>query len=210
MRSHSFQGAGSVIIISAPSGSGKSTVVRRLRALMQGLEFSVSYTTRPPRPRERNGRDYHFVSAARFRQMVVSREFLEWAKVYGNSYGTSRRQILDAQRAGRDILLDIDVQGHQKVRQQLPEAVSVFLLPPSFQELRRRLTRRHADAPEVIERRLAAAREEIHHWREYDYVVVNDDVRQATRTLRTIVTAARWRRDNQKQKILEISKTFGG
>ncbi len=177
---------------------------------MRGLDFSVSYTTRLPRPRERNGRDYHFVSAARFRQMSASHEFLEWAEVYGNSYGTSRQQILDAQRAGKDILLDIDVQGHQKVREQLPDAVSIFLLPPSFQELRRRLTRRHADAPEVIERRLVAAREEIRHWREYDYAVVNDDVRQATRALRTIVTAARWRRDNQKGTILEISKTFGG
>lgn len=185
-------------------------MVRRLRASLRELEFSVSYTTRSPRPREKNGRDYHFVSAARFRQMADRHEFLEWARVYGNAYGTSLQQIQRAQRQRRDILLDIDVEGHHKVRQQLPQAVSIFLLPPSFEELRRRLTRRHADAPEVIEKRLAAAREEIAHWQEYDYAVVNEDVSQATRALRAIVKAARWRRDSQKENILEISNTFGG
>lgn len=177
---------------------------------MRGLEFSVSYTTRPPRPREKDGRDYHFVSAARFKQMIAARDFVEWAKVHGNFYGTSLRQISEAQREGRDILLDIDVQGRHNVRRRLTDPISIFLLPPSYQELRRRLVRRHSDAPETIERRLAAAREEICHWPEYDYVVVNDDVTQATRALRAILTAAGFRRESQRRRVERICETFGG
>ncbi|MGH9402568.1 MAG: guanylate kinase [Terriglobia bacterium] len=201
---------GSIAIISAPSGSGKSTVVRRLLRSVRGLEFSVSYATRAQRPREKDGRDYHFVSLPRFKQMIAARDFVEWARVYGNYYGTSLRQIEAAQYAGRDILLDIDVQGHRKVRRRLPEAVSIFLLPPSYGELRRRLIRRHSDAQDAIEKRLAAAREEIRHWAEYDYVVVNDDVRQATRSLRTILAAAHLRQESQHARIRKICKTFGG
>ncbi|MGH9469129.1 MAG: guanylate kinase [Terriglobia bacterium] len=201
---------GGVIIISAPSGSGKSTVVQRLLSSVPNLEFSVSYTTRLPRPRERDGRDYYFVTSARFREMVRGREFLEWARVHGNFYGTSRRQITEAQRAGSDILLDIDVQGHRSVRRKLPGATSIFLLPPSLDELRRRLAQRHADTPEVIEKRVAAARREIRFWREYDYAVVNDDLRCAVRSLRAVVEAARLRRERQRDKILEICRTFGG
>lgn len=201
---------GTIAIISAPSGSGKSTVVRRLLRSMRGLEFSVSYATRVPRAREKDGRDYHFVSLARFKRMIAARDFVEWARVYGNYYGTSLRQIEAAQRAGRDILLDIDVQGHRKVRRRLADAVSIFLLPPSYGELRRRLIRRHSDAPDVIEKRLAAAREEIRHWPEYDYVVVNDDVRQATRSLRAILTAASLRQESQHTRIRKSCKTFGG
>ncbi len=197
------EGEGNIIIISAPSGSGKSTIVRRLLASSRGLEFSVSYTTRPRRAREREGKDYFFITVAQFKRMIAAGEFVEWAKVYGNYYGTSRRQLAEARQAGRDILLDIDVQGHRKVRRQLPEAISIFLLPPSFQELRRRLI-------QTIEKRLAAAREEIRHWLEYDYIVVNDDVRQATAALRNIVVAARFRQINQRKKIQQILKTFGG
>lgn len=177
---------------------------------MRGVEFSVSYTTRSPRPGEKDGRDYHFVSGARFKQMIAARGFVEWAEVHGNFYGTSRRQIEAAQEAGRDILLDIDVQGHRNVRRRLADAVSIFLLPPSYLELRRRLLRRHSDAPETIERRLAAAREEIRHWSEYDYVVVNDDVTQATRALRAILTAGKFRRESQQQRARKICETFGG
>lgn len=177
---------------------------------MRGIEFSVSYTTRLPRPRERDGRDYHFVAPARFKQMIAANGFVEWAQVHGNFYGTSRLQIEAAQEAGRDILLDIDVQGHQKVRRRLKDAVSVFLLPPSYLELKRRLVRRHSDAPETIARRLAAAREEIARWPEYDYVVVNDDVAEATRALRSILTAARFRRASLARTAVKICKTFGG
>lgn len=184
--------------------------MRRLLRSVRGLQFSISYTTRLPRAREKNGRDYFFVSHARFREMIAARDFVEWAKVYGNFYGTSRRQIVESQQAGRDILLDIDVQGHRKVRRRLPEAVSVFLLPPSYQELRRRLVRRHSDVPEVIEKRLAAAREEIRYWREYEYVVVNEDLEQAVRALRAILAASRFRRNPQEGKIHQICRTFGG
>ncbi|MGH9350782.1 MAG: guanylate kinase [Terriglobia bacterium] len=209
--SETFPGCkGTIAIISAPSGSGKSTVVRRLLRSMRGLEFSVSYTTRAPRPREKDGRDYHFVSAARFKQMIAARDFVEWAEVHGNFYGTSRRQIEAAQEAGRDILLDIDVQCHRNVRRRLVDAISIFLLPPSYPELRRRLVRRHSDAPETIERRLAAARKEIRRWPEYDYVVVNDDVTQATRALRAILTAAGFRRECQQRRVRKICETFGG
>lgn len=185
-------------------------MVRRLLRAMPGLEFSVSYATRAPRKGERDGRDYHFVSVPRFRGMIAAREFAEWARVYGNYYGTSLTQIEKARRGGRDVLLDIDVQGHRKLKRRLRDAVSVFLLPPSFAELRRRLVRRHADASGVIRRRLAAAKLEIRHWPEYDYVVVNDDLRETTERVRAIVTAARFRQESQEARIRKICKTFGG
>lgn len=201
---------GSVLVISAPSGSGKSTLVKRLRASVPGLVFSVSYTTRSRRAGEREGRDYYFVSEARFRRLAAAGEFAEWARVYGHYYGTSRRQIRRAQAAGRDVLLDIDVQGHRQVRRRLPEAVSVFVLPPSYRELESRLRRRHSDAPEVIRRRLRVARREIRHWREYDYVVVNDRLARATRVLCSLVEAMRHRRRVQQARLGKILKTFGG
>lgn len=177
---------------------------------MRGVEFSVSYTTRLPRLREKDGKDYHFVSSAQFRRMIAAKDFVEWAQVHGNFYGTSRRQIEAAQAAGRDILLDIDVQGHRKVRRRLKDAVSIFLLPPSYSELKRRLVRRHSDAPETIARRLAAACKEIVRWPEYDYVVVNDDVAEATRALRAILNADKFRRASLARTAAKICKTFGG
>ncbi len=207
---HAAEGKGSIFIISAPSGSGKSTIVRHLLDAAPEIEFSVSYTTRPPREGEKDGKDYVFVSPLRFRRMIAARAFAEWAQVYGNYYGTPLRQLRRAQQRGKDILLDIDVQGHRKVRRRAPDAVSVFLMPPSLQELERRLWQRHSDAPEVIARRLAAAREEVRNWEEYDYTVVNDDVRHAARALSSILTAARLRRENQREKIQKILKTFGG
>jgi guanylate kinase len=142
--------------------------------------------------------------------MIAAGDFVEWADVHGNLYGTSWNELRKARKEGRDILLDIDVQGHQRVRQRLPEAVSIFLLPPSFQELARRLRRRHSDAPEVIESRLEAAREETSHWPEYDYLVVNDRISSAVRAVRMIVLAARLRRQNQQGLVEDIRRTFGG
>lgn len=197
-------------MVSAPSGAGKSTLIKRLLASVPGLKFSVSYTTRPPRADEKNGRDYFFVSRERFRRMIAAAEFVEWADVFGNFYGTSRRQLRAAQEAGQDVLLDIDVQGHRQVRKRLPEAVSVFVLPPSLQELGRRLRRRHSDAPEVITRRLKEARREIRHWPEYDYLVVNDRLPVATRALQAVVRAARLRREVQQELAQQICETFGG
>jgi guanylate kinase len=201
---------GSIIVISAPSGAGKSTLVKRLLAALPGLRFSVSCTTRPPRPGEKNARDYFFVTRERFQRMIAAEEFVEWADVFGHLYGTSRRQLRAAQEAGKDILLDIDVQGHRQVRKKLPEAVSIFVLPPSFRELARRLRARHSDTPEGIERRLRDARKEIRHWPEYDYLVVNDRLPQAVRALRAAVEAARVRRQTQQERARYICRTFGG
>lgn len=201
---------GSIIVISAPSGAGKSTLIERVLRALPSLSFSVSHTTRRPRAGERQGREYFFVSRPRFRRMAAAGDFLEWAEVYSNYYGTSRRQVDAAVSSGRDILLDIDVQGHGQVRRKLPEAISVFVLPPSFKELEHRLRRRHSDAPEVIAERLGAARREVRRWKEYDYVVVNDSLSRATRALKSIIEAARQRRQTQKDCVGQIRKTFGG
>jgi guanylate kinase len=203
-------GRASILVISAPSGSGKSTLVRGLIASLPDLAFSVSHTTRPRREGEEDGRDYFFVTRKRFERMIAAGDFIEWAEVFGHLYGTSKGQIDRALKAGRDILLDIDVQGHQQVRKRLPEALSVFVLPPSFRELKRRLMHRHSDSPQVIERRLEAARQEISHWPDYDYLVVNDRLSQATQALRAIVRAGRFRRQNQVERAQEICRTFGG
>ncbi len=201
---------GSIIVISAPSGAGKSTLVKRLMASVPNLKFSVSYTTRPRRAGERHGREYFFISREQFEKMVAGGEFVEWANVFGNLYGTAWKEIRRAHHQGKDALLDIDVQGHRQVRERLPEAVSVFVLPPSFKELKRRLRHRHLDRPEVIRRRLAAAREEITHWPEYDFLVVNDQLSRASEALRAVVMSARFRRQTQQEKARQICKTFGG
>lgn len=145
-----------------------------------------------------------------FEQMLARDEFVEWAEVHGNLYGTSRRALRRAQAGGHDVLLDIDVEGHRQVRRRMPEAVSIFLLPPSFRELARRLRSRHSDAPEVIAKRLADARREIRHWREYDFLIVNDVIARADCALRAVVVAARFRRTNQRNRALQVVKTFGG
>jgi len=202
--------AGNIIVISAPSGTGKSTVVKQVVVSVAGLGFSISHTTRSPRSGERNGREYFFVSAARFKQMAATGDFVEWANVHGNFYGTSWKELRHALEGGGDVVLDIDVQGHSQVRRRLPEALSIFLLPPSFPELARRLRRRHSDSAEVIESRLAAARKEISHWPEYDYLIVNDRISSAVRDVKTVVLAARLRRQNQQGLVEDIRRTFGG
>jgi guanylate kinase len=201
---------GSVLVISAPSGSGKSTLVRRLVASMPELVFSVSHTTRLPRQGEKDRRDYFFVSQQEFKKLVAAGDFIEWANVFGHLYGTSRGPLESALAAGRDVLLDIDVQGHRQVRKRLPEAISVFIMPPSYAELRRRLTRRHSDSLRDIKIRLATARREIPHWPEYDYLVVNDRLSSATQALQAIVRAGQVRRQNQAERARQICRTFGG
>jgi guanylate kinase len=201
---------GNVIVISAPSGTGKSTVVKRVLASVAGLGFSVSHTTRPPRRGEQHGREYFFVSPARFKRMVGAQDFVEWAEVHGNLYGTSWKELRNACESGKDMVLDIDVQGHAQVRRRLPDAVSIFLLPPSLPELARRLRRRHSEIPAMIENRLKTARQEISHWSEYDYVVVNDRVSSAVKGVMTVIMAARLRRQNQQRLVAQICGTFGG
>ncbi len=184
---------GILFVISAPSGTGKSSVSRRLLASVDGMEFSVSYTTRPRRDGERDGREYHFVDDAGFDAMVARDGFLEWAHVFGHRYGTGREATEAALEAGRDLLLDIDVQGASRVRDSGTAAVSVFLLPPDYATLERRLRSRASDDEEQIRQRLALARHEAGEYRHYDYLVINDRLDQAVEELRAIVTAERRR-----------------
>jgi len=199
--------SGTIFIVSAPSGSGKSTLTNEVRRIVPRLDFSVSYTTRPPRGSEQSGREYYFISRDEFERMIREDEFLEYAEVFGNYYGTARRFLREAIARGHDLLLDIDVQGAAKVKQRIPEAVSIFILPPSRDELERRLRRRsEADdklrgdgAPPVnteaiIQRRLQTASREIENFSQYDYILVNDRLEQSIDTLKSIVEAERLKR----------------
>jgi guanylate kinase len=186
-----------VYIISAPSGSGKSTLVNEVRRLVPGLDFSVSYTTRPPRGSEQNGREYFFASRADFTAMLRKGEFLEHADVFGNFYGTSRRFLREAAQKGNDLVLDIDVQGAKQIRQQLTDAVSIFILPPDRKTLEWRLRNRSLDAEEVIQRRLVTATREIANYGEYDYILVNDRLEQAADELKAVVLAERLQRSGR-------------
>ncbi|MGB0660170.1 MAG: guanylate kinase [Mangrovicoccus sp.] len=190
---------GLLIILSSPSGAGKSTLAGRLRAWDSDIGFSISATTRPPRPGEEDGREYYFRSREEFLDMVDKGEMLEHAEVFGNLYGSPKAPVIDTLASGRDMLFDIDWQGGQQVRNsvQAEDVVSIFLLPPSIAELHRRLQGRAQDAAEVIERRMKQSRDEISHWAEYDYVLVNEDLDASEAALRSIVTAERLRRSRQ-------------
>jgi len=180
-----------VYIVSAPSGSGKSTLVAELFKVVSRLMFSVSYTTRPPRGSEQNGKEYFFVSRQEFEKMIAAGEFLEFADVFGNYYGTARRFLRDAEARGQDLLLDIDVQGAALVKREMPQAVSIFILPPGREKLEWRLRHRGLDSEAVIRRRLDTARREIENYSKYDYILVNDRLEQSTDELRAIVLAER-------------------
>ena len=183
-----------VYIISAPSGSGKSTLVNRVRLIVPGLKFSISYTTRAPRAGEQNGREYYFVSRAEFEEMIRKDEFLEYADVFGNYYGTARRFLRESELEGKDLLLDIDVQGAAQIKDRIPEAVSIFVLPPNRRELEKRLRNRSLDAEEVIQRRLVTASREIENYYKYDYILVNDRLEESIETLKAILLAERLKR----------------
>jgi guanylate kinase len=189
--------SGTLFIVSAPSGGGKTSLVKALLASEPEVKLSISHTTRPARPGEVNGRDYHFVSPAEFERLLVAGEFLESALIYDNRYGTSRTWISGELEQDRDVLLEIDWQGAQQVRKLMPETVSVFILPPSLEALEQRLKARSQDQPEAITRRLAAAREEISHVREFDYVIINKDFNRAALELASIVRAERLRLPRQ-------------
>ncbi|HZU26685.1 MAG TPA: guanylate kinase [Bryobacteraceae bacterium] len=197
-----------VFIVSAPSGSGKSTLVGRLLKELEGLSFSVSYTTRPIRGHEKPGHDYFYISREEFAKRLENKEFLEHAVVFGNYYGTHRRFLDEAVGSGRDLVLDIDVQGAAQLKERLPEAVTVFILPPSRQVLEERLRARSEDAEEVIRRRLRGAAGEIRNYRLYDYVVVNDDVEESVERLKCIVRAERARRTQMEPRIRPILESF--
>lgn len=190
----------SVFIISAPSGSGKSTLVERLLSGVPGLVFSVSYTTRSARGQEENGKEYYFVGRAEFEEMIEQDRLLEWAVVFETDYyGTARRFLDEARAKGCDLVLDIDVQGAQQVKRKLAEARSIFILPPSPEEMAARLRRRGEDTEAVIGRRLRSAWGEIREYPKYDYVIVNEDLEEACDRLQAIVLAARWRKWNPGQ-----------
>ena len=197
-----------VFIISAPSGSGKSTLVARLLAGVPRLMFSVSYTTRKPRGHEVDGKDYCFVSRQDFEAMLARNEFLEWAEVFGNYYGTHRGILEQARAEGKDLVLDIDVQGARQLKGQIPEAVTVFILAPSRQILEHRLRARGEDREDVIERRLRDAAQEIRNYSAYDYVLINSDLAEADATLSAIVRAERVRRTRIEDRIQPVLDTF--
>ena len=184
---------GTLVVVSAPSGAGKTTLCHEVRSLVPDLYYSVSYTTREARPGEANGVDFFFVSEGVFTAMRGRDEFAEWAQVHGHLYGTPAKALEGALGRGLDVLLDIDTHGARQLRQRYPEAVSVFIMAPSMAELEARLRERNSDAPGDIARRLSRAKEEIAAWRQYDYLIINRDVKEAVDQLATIIQAERCR-----------------
>jgi guanylate kinase len=199
---------GILFVVAAPSGAGKTSLVKALLKNDPAIRLSVSYTTRAPRPGEVNGVDYHFVGVDRFLQMASSGEFLESAEVYGNYYGTSQAWIAGEIAAGHDILLEIDWQGAAQVKKLFPAAVSLFILPPSIEALRERLSNRAQDGHEVIERRIAAARDDISHAAEFEYIIVNDDFDQALLDLMAVARASRLVTSRQAQNLAPLFESF--
>jgi|RhiMethySRZTD1v2_1073278.scaffolds.fasta_scaffold129218_3 guanylate kinase len=208
MSSKAGTSRGLLFVVSAPSGTGKTTVIERLVERHPDLRRSRSYTSRAPRSDEVDGVDYNFVSRSEFEAMARRGEFLEWADIFGNLYGTGRRDTEAALETGIDLVLVIDVQGARQVRQQAPASVGVFVLPPSFATLEARLRRRNQDPPDAVERRLATARQEVGAVTEYDYVVVNDDLDRCVADIAAIVRAERARRVRQMDVIEPILETF--
>ncbi len=198
----------SVFIVSAPSGSGKSTLVHRLLQTVPSLTFSISYTTRPPRSNETNGVDYHFISREDFQARLGRGEFLEYAEVFGNFYGTNRGAFEQAVHAGHDLVLDIDVQGARQLKVAIPEAISIFVLPPSREILEQRLRARSQDSDEVIQRRLQGAAEEVRNYTQYDYVLINREIEKAAADLVSIVEAERLRKARMEEEVRPILKSF--
>lgn len=197
-----------VFIVSAPSGSGKSTIVGGLLRSLCGLRFSVSYTTRAPRGAEQHGQDYFFVSRAEFEAMVLRGEFLEYAEVFGNYYGTHQDELAFAARDRQDLVLDIDVQGARQLKSRIPHAVTIFILAPSREELEQRLRARSDTKEEVIQRRLRGAADEIRNYDQYDYLLINRDVASSVDTLCSIIKAERVRRLRMEDEIRPILATF--
>lgn len=201
---------GNLYIVSAPSGSGKTTLLQHLLRSFDNLKFSVSHTTRQPRQGERNGVDYYFTDRAAFSSMAGRGEFLEWAEFNGQLYGTTRAFVEEQINSGNDVILDIDVQGARQVKEKTPAATAIFVLPPSFEELRRRLQARMLESDEVIGKRLEIAKSEIRFYRDYDYIVINDVLANSIRLLESIVRSGTATPRRQENRIEEIIASFGG
>lgn len=199
---------GILFVVSSPSGGGKGTLIKRVLNTVPRVSYSVSYTTRAPRDGEVNGRDYFFVSSEKFEEMVAAHEFLEWARVHRHLYGTARQQVWHEMSEGRDIILEVDVQGAASVRALVTNSVSVFILPPSFNVLRQRLIARGTDSREELELRLRNAPEELKHYSAFDYVIINDDAARAAAQLVSIIYAERARRERQEEEIRRVADTF--
>jgi guanylate kinase len=197
-----------VFVISGPSGAGKTTLVQLLMERVPNLFFSISHTTRPPRENEKEGVDYYFIDDAAFQNMIRQNLFLEWADVHGSRYGTSRQMIQIAEKEKKDLVLDVDVQGAASVRKALPDAVTIFIMPPSYQSLRERMLQRGTDNEMQIEQRLENALQEIQRYREYDYIVVNEEIVPTLENLSGIIRERRCRREILEPRLKEILKTF--
>ncbi len=192
---------GLLIVVSAPSGAGKTSLLRAAIDADDQLGFSVSYTTRQPRAGEIDGEHYHFITDEEFKARIEQGDFLEHAEVFGNLYGTSRSATIQALESGRDLILEIDWQGARNIRQHKQDCISIFIIPPSLDELRSRLQSRGKDSPEVIQRRMAEAQAELSHWHEYEYLIINDDFDQARKQMNTVIDAARLHRHQQEGKV---------
>lgn len=199
---------GLLFVVSSPSGGGKGTLIRRVLDVVPNLSYSVSYTTRAPRNGEVNGREYFFVNRQAFEEMIGANEFLEWACVHGNLYGTSRRQLTEETAEGLDIILEVDVQGADSVRKLELDSVSIFILPPSYDILRQRLIARGTDTPEELELRLRNAPKEISHYTDFDYIIINDDMNRAIAQLAAIIHAERARCHRQEAVVKQVMQQF--
>jgi guanylate kinase len=199
---------GTLFVVSSPSGGGKGTLIRRVLDVVDNLSYSVSYTTRGPRANEVNGREYFFVDIPKFEEMIADGEFLEWACVHGNFYGTSKRQIAERTSAGIDMILEVDVQGAASVRQLLMDSVSVFILPPSFEVLKQRLCARGTDTADSLELRLRNAPDELRQYSTFDYVIINDEIERAVGQLASIISAERARCVRQEALVRKVIEEF--
>src|SRR6476620_2806230 len=200
---------GMLIVVSSPSGGGKGTLIDRVLKTVPNLSYSVSFTTRAPRPAEEDGREYFFIDRATFEQMIERGEFLEWADVYGHLYGTNCNQVERERAAGHDIILEIDVQGAESIREKIPDAVSIFILPPSFELLRGRLLARGTDSAEALEKRMRGAPAEVEQYRHFQYVILNEDINRASQQLAAVIYAERARRERQEVNLRGALEDFG-
>lgn len=196
-----------LFVVTGPSGCGKSTILRHILKDIRRVRFSVSHTTRPKRPSEQDGREYHFVDKAEFERLIARNRFLEWAEVHGHYYGTSRAEVSEKGKVG-DVILDIDVQGARQVRDRRPDSVFVFIMPPRYAELRRRLRERGEDGPSVVQRRLRNARSEVRDVGLFDYVVINDKLDRAVLELEAVILSSRCRTDARMPELRSILATF--